>query len=123
MRIFLLALALLATQAIAAPISHYTVVAKYPHATSNYTEGFLYLNGLFYEGTGMEGRSALIAPTPKQATPSSASISHHRTSAKASSIGVRRSTNGPGSRTSASSMTASPCAWSNSSSTPAKAGA
>ena len=65
MRSLLLALALFATQAIAAPISHYTVVAKYPHATSNYTEGFLYLNGLFYEGTGMEGRSALIATDPK----------------------------------------------------------
>ena len=37
----------------------YTVVAKYPHSTNNFTEGFLYLDGLFYEGTGMEGRSGL----------------------------------------------------------------
>jgi glutaminyl-peptide cyclotransferase len=61
----LLALVLFSTQAIAAPIAHYTVIAKYPHATTNYTEGFLYLNGLFYEGTGMEGRSALIATDPR----------------------------------------------------------
>lgn len=49
----------------AAPIESYKVVAKYPHATESYTEGFFYLDGMFYEGTGMNGRSALMAIEPK----------------------------------------------------------
>ena len=49
----------------AAPILGYRVVATLPHATGSYTEGFLFLNGLFYEGTGMEGRSALMAIVPE----------------------------------------------------------
>lgn len=53
----------------AAPVSGYTVVAKYPHSTDSYTEGFLYLDGLFYEGTGMEGRSALLAIQPSTGKP------------------------------------------------------
>ncbi len=36
---------------VAAPVYTYKVIAKYPHSTDNYTEGFFYLNGLFYEGT------------------------------------------------------------------------
>jgi glutamine cyclotransferase len=47
-----------------APVSGYTVVAKYPHSTENYTEGFLFRDGLFYEGTGMEGRSGLQVIQP-----------------------------------------------------------
>jgi glutamine cyclotransferase len=39
-------------------------VAKYPHSTSNYTEGFFYLDGVFYEGTGLAGHSAVIATDP-----------------------------------------------------------
>jgi glutamine cyclotransferase len=46
------------------PVSGYTIVAKFPHSTDNYTEGFLYKDGLFYEGTGMEGRSGLQVITP-----------------------------------------------------------
>ena len=46
------------------PVYGYKVVATYPHSTSSYTEGFLYLNGLFYEGTGMTGHSALLAENP-----------------------------------------------------------
>lgn len=46
---------------LAAPVQGYRVVATYPHSTKSYTEGFLYLNGLFYEGTGLLGRSALLA--------------------------------------------------------------
>ena len=53
----------------AAPVMGYTVVARYPHSTSSYTEGFFYLNGLFYEGTGLEGRSALLAVEPKTGKP------------------------------------------------------
>jgi glutamine cyclotransferase len=41
------------------------VIARYPHSTTSYTEGFFFLDGLFYEGTGLEGRSALTASTPE----------------------------------------------------------
>ena len=49
----------------AAPVAGYRVVATYPHSTASYTEGFFYLNGLFYEGTGMQGHSALLAIDPQ----------------------------------------------------------
>jgi glutamine cyclotransferase len=49
----------------AAPTLGYKVVATYPHSTESYTEGFLYLDGLFYEGTGIVGRSALLAIQPE----------------------------------------------------------
>jgi glutaminyl-peptide cyclotransferase len=48
-----------------APIYSYRVVAKYPHSTSNYTEGFFFLDGMFYEGTGLEGHSAVIVTDPQ----------------------------------------------------------
>jgi glutaminyl-peptide cyclotransferase len=51
--------------AAAAPVMGYKIVARYPHSTQSYTEGFLYLDGLFYEGTGIEGQSALLAIEPK----------------------------------------------------------
>jgi glutaminyl-peptide cyclotransferase len=54
-----------AHSASAAPIYSYSVVAKYPHATESYTEGFFYLNGVFWEGTGRNGRSAVLATDPK----------------------------------------------------------
>src|SRR5271167_1757300 len=44
----------------ATPVFGYEVVARYPHSTANYTEGFFYLDGMFYEGTGRAGQSALI---------------------------------------------------------------
>lgn len=49
----------------AAPVSGYKVVATYPHSTENYTEGFFYLDGLFYEGTGLKGQSAVIVTQPE----------------------------------------------------------
>jgi len=49
----------------AAPVSGYTVVGKFPHSTESYTEGFFYLDGLFYEGTGLNGRSSLLAVEPE----------------------------------------------------------
>ncbi len=49
----------------AASTSGYKVVAKYPHSTESYTEGFFYLDGLFYEGTGLKGQSALIVTEPQ----------------------------------------------------------
>jgi glutaminyl-peptide cyclotransferase len=47
------------------PIYGYTIVARYPHSTSNYTEGFFYLDGLFYEGTGIARHSAVMATDPE----------------------------------------------------------
>jgi glutamine cyclotransferase len=55
--------------AAAAPVMGYKIVARYPHSTQSYTEGFLYLDGLFYEGTGIEGQSALLAIEPKTGKP------------------------------------------------------
>jgi glutamine cyclotransferase len=52
-----------------APTMGYTVVARYPHSTDSYTEGFFYLDGLFYEGTGIEGHSALLAIQPETGKP------------------------------------------------------
>jgi glutaminyl-peptide cyclotransferase len=49
----------------AAPVYGYRVVAKYPHSTDSYTEGFFYLDGMFYEGTGISGRSAVMVINPK----------------------------------------------------------
>src|SRR5271155_1453331 len=54
-----------ARQASAAPIYGYKVVAKLPHSTDSYTEGFFYLDGKFYEGTGISGHSAVLATDPK----------------------------------------------------------
>jgi glutamine cyclotransferase len=48
-----------------APVATYKVIARYPHSTSSYTEGFFFLDGLFYEGTGREGHSTLTASTPE----------------------------------------------------------
>jgi glutaminyl-peptide cyclotransferase len=53
----------------AAPILSYKVVATFPHSTDSYTEGFLYLDGLFYEGIGIEGHSALLAIQPETGKP------------------------------------------------------
>ena len=55
--------------AAAAPTFGYKVVATYPHSTESYTEGFFYLDGLFYEGTGLAGRSALLVIQPDTGLP------------------------------------------------------
>jgi glutamine cyclotransferase len=47
------------------PSSRREVVARYPHSTDSFTEGFFYLNGIFYEGTGFTGHSALLAIDPQ----------------------------------------------------------
>jgi glutamine cyclotransferase len=52
-----------------APTYGYKVVATYPHSTESYTEGFFYLNGLFYEGTGLISHSALLAIQPETGKP------------------------------------------------------
>lgn len=51
----------------AAPSYGYSIVARYPHSTQSYTEGFLYKDGKFYEGTGMEGRSGIQVLDPATA--------------------------------------------------------
>jgi glutamine cyclotransferase len=58
-------MALMGVNSAAAPIYDYKVIAKYPHSTDNYTEGFFYLDGLFYEGTGLNGHSAIVVTQPK----------------------------------------------------------
>jgi glutamine cyclotransferase len=49
----------------AAPVHGYRIVAKYPHSTESYTEGFFYLDGLFYEGIGLNGHSAVVVTVPE----------------------------------------------------------
>jgi glutamine cyclotransferase len=49
----------------AAPISSYKVVAEFPHSTDSYTEGFFYHDGLFYEGIGLKGNSAILVIEPE----------------------------------------------------------
>src|SRR5450755_4604034 len=53
----------------ATPTMSYKVVARYPHSTASYTEGLLYLDGLFYEGTGIAAHSALLAIQPETGQP------------------------------------------------------
>jgi glutamine cyclotransferase len=48
----------------ATPVSDYKVVAEFPHFTGSYTEGFFYRDGLFYEGTGLKGSSAILVIEP-----------------------------------------------------------
>ena len=51
------------------PVLGYKVTARYPHSTANYTEGFFYRDGLFYEGTGLQGHSQLLAEQPETGKP------------------------------------------------------
>jgi glutaminyl-peptide cyclotransferase len=51
---------LLGTRAGAAvPVYGYEVVHAYPHDTNAFTEGLFYLNGFFYESTGLERQSTI----------------------------------------------------------------
>lgn len=43
----------------AAPVYSYKVVAEYPHAPDAFTQGLQYVDGVLYEGTGLNGRSSL----------------------------------------------------------------
>jgi glutamine cyclotransferase len=66
LRILVLASFVLSTAgALAAPVFGYKVVAKFPHSTESYTEGFFYLNGMFYEGTGLKGHSEVLVTQPE----------------------------------------------------------
>jgi glutamine cyclotransferase len=42
-----------------APVSSYRVITSYPHDPQAYTEGLVYDDGVFYESTGLRGRSSL----------------------------------------------------------------
>jgi glutamine cyclotransferase len=65
MVVMLLASLLAAPASAATPVYGYKVVATYPHSTARYTEGLFYLNGLFYEGTGLKGHSQVVVVEPK----------------------------------------------------------
>jgi glutamine cyclotransferase len=60
--VFLLGRALASSAS--ARVYGYRVVAKFPHSTKSYTEGFFYRDGMFYEGTGREGHSAVLVIDP-----------------------------------------------------------
>jgi glutaminyl-peptide cyclotransferase len=62
-------LLILAIPCLAAPSYSYRVIAKYPHSTDSYTEGFFYLNGLFYEGIGLKGHSGIVVTQPETGKP------------------------------------------------------
>jgi len=63
------AVALQSADCVAAQVSGYKVIAKYPHSTESYTEGFFYRDGVFYEGTGLKGHSAVLAIQPETGKP------------------------------------------------------
>lgn len=42
-----------------APVRKFTVVARYPHDVTAFTEGLQYIDGQLYEGTGLEQQSQL----------------------------------------------------------------
>ena len=47
-----------------APVQRCQVLARLPHSTENYTEGFFYRDGFFYEGTGLKEHSAVLVTEP-----------------------------------------------------------
>jgi glutaminyl-peptide cyclotransferase len=43
----------------AAPVATYKVVKIYPHDRTAFTQGLVYVDGVLYEGTGLNGRSSI----------------------------------------------------------------
>src|SRR6267142_1489771 len=41
------------------PVFGYQVVRAYPHDPTAFTQGLQYSDGIFYEGTGLNGRSSI----------------------------------------------------------------
>jgi glutamine cyclotransferase len=80
----------------AAPIYGYKVIAKYPHSTASYTEGFFYLDGKFYDGTGVPDSLLCWSLTLIQAPYSSVTIFRRNILEKASSIGALIFSSEPG---------------------------
>jgi glutaminyl-peptide cyclotransferase len=52
-------------QAPAAPVFGYEVVHAYPHDSDAFTQGLLFLDGYFYESTGLNGRSSVRKVRPE----------------------------------------------------------
>ncbi|HEU4637135.1 MAG TPA: glutaminyl-peptide cyclotransferase [Edaphobacter sp.] len=52
-----------------ASVDAYKIIARYPHSTESYTEGFLYRDGFFYEGTGLKGHSKVLVLKPESGKP------------------------------------------------------
>ena len=46
------------------PVATYQVVASYPHDPAAFTQGLVWQDGIFYEGTGLRGRSSLRKVDP-----------------------------------------------------------
>ncbi|HYI14995.1 MAG TPA: glutaminyl-peptide cyclotransferase, partial [Thermomicrobiales bacterium] len=42
-----------------APVSTYSVIRSYPHDPQAFTQGLVFLDGVLYEGTGLNGQSSL----------------------------------------------------------------
>lgn len=51
--------ALLAQSQATLPINGYTVVRAYPHDSAAFTQGLEFVDGFFYEGTGLNGSSSI----------------------------------------------------------------
>ena len=54
-----------AVPVVPAPVYTYRVVGTYPHDPAAFTEGLVYADGIFYEGTGLYGRSSLRRVDPQ----------------------------------------------------------
>lgn len=48
-----------AQQAPAPPVAGYTIVNSYPHDPGAFTQGLVFQDGVFYEGTGLNGQSSI----------------------------------------------------------------
>jgi glutamine cyclotransferase len=46
-------------QPASAPVTGYHIVKIYPHDPAAFTQGLVFLDGIFYEGTGLNGRSSI----------------------------------------------------------------
>lgn len=57
--LLLLVPATAAAQEARAPIQSYEVVASFPHDPGAFTQGLLFLDGVLYESTGLNGRSSI----------------------------------------------------------------
>src|SRR6185437_1194032 len=44
---------------LSAPVEGYRVVHTYPHDSSAFTQGLVMVDGMLYEGTGLNGRSSV----------------------------------------------------------------
>ena len=47
------------------PVFGYQVVRAYPHDATAFTQGLQYVDGMFYEGTGLNGRSSIRRVKPE----------------------------------------------------------